>query len=148
MDCPHYWSTSFAILQTLKGNLPLSSLPLDLSFRCQNLDLERELSPVPRAMVNLETWLPTNFQVGDCDSGDWKRSQWGFSSFFFAFEDFSILLGIKPEMTGRKYFTFSFSFSLRRQQFAAKQVNDWKVKDVGRLGPGGRWVGDYIPFDS
>ena len=33
---------------------------------------DARLEPVPRAMVNLETWLPTNFQVGD---GDISRSK-------------------------------------------------------------------------
>ena len=34
---------------------------------------DARLEPVPRAMVNLETWLPTNFQV-DRD-GDISRSK-------------------------------------------------------------------------
>ena len=33
---------------------------------------DARLEPEPRAMVNLETWLPTNFQVGD---GDISRSK-------------------------------------------------------------------------
>ena len=72
MDSPQYiLKYEYCHLANFKGQSSLIlSLPLSLSFRCQNLDKRRELSPVPRAMVNLETWLPTNFQVGDCDSGD------------------------------------------------------------------------------
>ena len=34
---------------------------------------DARLEPVPRAMVNLETWLPTNFQVES--DGDISRSK-------------------------------------------------------------------------
>ena len=55
-------------------------------------------APVPRAMVNLETWLPTNFQVGSDISRSKalavRRRPSGLFPLF--------LLGIRPDKTGRQ----------------------------------------------
>jgi len=43
---------------------------------CLNLDgiaLSGKLSPVPKAMVNLETWMPNNYQVEDWQVEDVGR---------------------------------------------------------------------------
>ena len=40
-------------------------LLMDLLYSCSGLDLQPKRHPIPNAMVNLETWLPSNFQVDD-----------------------------------------------------------------------------------
>ena len=40
------------------------------TISCFNLDVrKRELPPVPKAMINLETWLPSNYNV---EGRGWK----------------------------------------------------------------------------
>ena len=59
--------------QVLNQIVNLSCL---LCFSCQNLDevaQNHQLSPVPLAMVNLETWIPNNYQVEDWQVEDVGR---------------------------------------------------------------------------
>ena len=42
--------------------MPSYSKYFQLHFSCLNLD-KVDILPAPRAMINLETWLPSNYQI-------------------------------------------------------------------------------------
>ena len=57
-----YMSASQQKFSFVKRNL----IKMDLLYSCSDLDMKLDQRhPIPNAMVNLETWLPANFQVDD-----------------------------------------------------------------------------------
>ena len=108
------------------------NFPYLLCFSCQNLDevaQNHQLSPVPLAMVNLETWIPNNYQVEDWQVEDVGRLVPGgrLVHFILYFLDFELFLVLKSRssLKGNEE-NSSFWKQLRRQGLKGQHNEFWK----------------------